>query len=152
MSLVCATASLSQSTQRRLYGDTPVIRSWIRMYNCPASATRLPPIRVSPDGHFTKAEACAVAWRARADWIRSPRLAGTVISPSDSLSITEILVSHEHGLIVPQGGEEKDARPISGFLVQLYRGGKLSVVVGFGRNKDFSGIGWGHPKPPKSPT
>ena len=122
------------------------------MYRCPMSAKSLPPIRVWPDGDFTKAEACAVAWRARANWIKSRNLVGTVIDPDDSLSITEILVSHGHGLIIPDGGEEKDARPIRGFLVQLYRGAKLSVVVGFDRNKDSSGISWGHPQSSQPPT
>ena len=35
----------------------------------------------------------------------------------------------------------KDAKPPAGFRVQLYRGGKPSVVVGFDRNRDFSRVG-----------
>jgi len=138
----------SQTAKTARYGDTPIIHEWIRLYRCPASATRLPPIRVRPAGDFDRAEACAVAWRARAAWIKSANLAGSVIDPGDSLALTEIVVHHSRALVVPENGSEKDAKPNTGFLVELYRGTtKMSVVVGFNRNSDSLAIGWGEPGP-----
>jgi hypothetical protein len=138
----------SQTAKTARYGDTPIVHEWIKLYRCPASATRLPPIQVWPAKDFDRAEACAVAWRARAGWIKSANLAGSEIDPSDSLALTQIVVHHSHALVVPENGTEKDAKPATGFLVQMFRGAvKMSVVVGFNRNGDVLEIGWGHPGP-----
>jgi hypothetical protein len=147
--LAVPVASSSQSARTTRYGDTPIIRSWIALYECPSSAKRLPPVLVWPvAGDFDKAQACAVAWRARAIWIKSTNLVGTVIDPGDSLALTQIVVDHPHMLHIPDGGDEKDAKPVTGFSVELFRGPrKPSIIVGFGRNTDFLEIGWGHPGP-----
>jgi hypothetical protein len=128
------------------FGDTPLIKHWESAYGCPASMARLPKIRVSPEEDFFPSEACAVAWRARKAWLNAEGLRGTLVDPRDSIPVTEILVSHPRYRVVVDGNE-RHTRPNVGFAVYFYRGTAVSVVVGFERNKDVSGISYSHAGP-----
>ena len=140
-------AVAAQRTVKKRFGDTPIMRNWIKAYDCPASATRLPPIRVSPPEEFSAAEACAVSWRARNAWMKANNLGSSLIDPRDSMPVTQLLVFHPHYRIIV-GGDTNVTRPNTRFSVTLYRGTAPAVIVDFPRNGDAESIGMGHREPP----
>ena len=128
------------------FGDTPLIRAWVKEYHCPESASKLAPIRVWPSKKdFSPAEACAVSWRARYAWMKADSLHGTRIDPRDSVPISGIVVSHSPMLVTVGDVRDHHTESNTGFSVTFYRGSATAVIVAFSRNRDAGAIGPGHP-------
>ncbi len=135
------------------FGDTPLVRAWVKEYHCPESASKLAPIRVWPSKKdFSPAEACAVSWRARYAWMKADSLHGTRIDPRDSVPISGIVVSHSPVIVIVGDAREHRTKSNAGFSVTLYRGSSAAVIVAFSRNRDAGAIGPGHPAEPGDST
>ena len=80
------------------FGDTPMIRRWIKESDCPSSASRLPPVVANPRDAFTPTEACAVARYALEFWWRHRQNLKDA-SLRDTSGVTRIAVWHAASLI-----------------------------------------------------
>jgi hypothetical protein len=123
-------------------GDTPVIHKWVVKYGCPGSASRLPPITSSPAGEFTASEACAVAWRAREAWTKSPR--NPALSLKATLRISHIAIEYLPVLIKWPGSSRFEKA--QAFNVAFEKTPTEStILVGIDRNTGNATVALGHP-------
>lgn len=130
-------------TGTRRFASTLIIKQWITAYGCPASASRLPPITVSPLTAFSASEACAVAWHARNVWIRAaPK--SDLLKLQDTSRIARILIQYIPAMVMLPRATRFE-RNQSFNVVFEKTPSETTVVVAIDRNTGRSTVALGHP-------